>query len=149
VEVTDQFQQIAVGIDQQGLVPHLKQMTGPLEFAINELGVAKPDILHDPGEGTIAHLNGQIDVRRHETEGMDATPEALNAFLEQKEKPRAVTRIEEDILAAIAEKNDLINGARIMKSRFAWQARSVGENLRLSSLCPSSFARVLVSDFPV
>jgi putative transposase len=32
VEVTDQFQQIAVGIDQQGLVPHLKQMTGPPRF---------------------------------------------------------------------------------------------------------------------
>jgi hypothetical protein len=39
---SDQFQQIAVGIDQQRLVPPLKQMTGPLVFAIDELGVAKP-----------------------------------------------------------------------------------------------------------
>lgn len=136
VDVTDQFQQIAVGIDQERLVPPLKQMTGPLVFAIDELGVAKPDILHDAGKGNIAHLNGQMGVCRHETEGMDAIPETLYAFLQQQKKPRTVTRIEEDVLAAIATKNDVINGAGIMKSRFAWHARSVEKNLRLSSLTP-------------
>jgi hypothetical protein len=136
VDVTDQFQQVAVGIDQQRLVPPLKQMTVPLVLAIDELGVAKPDILHDAGEGNIAHLNGQMGVRRHETEGMDAIPETLNAFLKQQEKPRAITRIEEDALAAIATKNDVINGAGIMKSRFAWPGRGGNENIRLSSLTP-------------
>ncbi len=47
-------------------------MTGPLVPAIDERGVAKPDTLHDAGEGNIAHLNGQMGVRRHETKGMDA-----------------------------------------------------------------------------
>jgi hypothetical protein len=50
-----------------------------------------------------------MGVRRHETEGMDAIPETLDAFLEQQKKPRAITLIEEDILAAIAAKNDMIN----------------------------------------
>jgi hypothetical protein len=72
-----------------------------------------------------------MSVRRHETEGMDAIPETLDAFLEQQEKPRAVTRIEEDVLAAIAAKNDMINGAGEMKSWFAWHARSIDKNLRL------------------
>lgn len=89
-------------------------MTGPLVFAIDELGIAKPDILHDPGEGNIAHLKGQMGVGRHETEGMDAIPETLNTFLEQQEKPRAVSGIKKDVLAAIATKNDVINGAGIM-----------------------------------
>lgn len=62
-------------------------------------------------------------MRRHKTEGMDAISETLDAFLEQHEKPRAVTRIEKDILAAIAAMNDMVNGAGIMKSRFAWHAR--------------------------
>jgi len=49
--------------------------------------------------------------------------ETLGAFVEQQEKPGAVTHIEEDGLAAIAAKNEVINGAGIMKSRFAWHAR--------------------------
>lgn len=136
MDVADQLHQIAVAIDQQCLVPPLKQMTGPLVFAIDELGVAKPNILHDAGEGYIAYLNGQMDVCRHEAEGMDAIPETLDAFLEQQEKSRAVTRIEEDVLAAVAAKNDMINGAGEMKAWFAWHGRSVDTNLRLSSLTP-------------
>jgi hypothetical protein len=95
-------------------------MPGPVIFAINELGVAKPDILHNPGEGDISHLKGEMKVRSHEAKGMDAIPEALDAFLHQQEEPRTVTRIEEDVLAAIPTQNDVINGAGIMKSRFAW-----------------------------
>jgi hypothetical protein len=40
--------------------------------------------------------------------------------LHQQEEPRTVTRIEENVLAAIPTQNDVINGAGIMKSRFAW-----------------------------
>lgn len=134
VDVTDQFQQIAVGIDEQRLVAALEQVAGSPVFAIDELGVAKSDILHNAGEGHVPHLDGQMDMVRHEAEGMDAIPETLNAFLDQQEKPRAVTVIEEDVLAAIAAKDDVINGAGIMKSRFAWHGRSVVENVRLSSL---------------
>jgi len=121
-------------------------VTGPLVFAIDELGVAKSDILHDAGEGNVAHLNSQMGVRRHETEGMDAIPETFDAFLEQQEKPRAVTRIEEDVLAAIAAKNDMINGAGEMKSWIAWHGSSIDMNLRLSSLTPNTCKHVYLFD---
>ena len=51
---------------------------------------------------------------------LDAIAEALDAFLHQQEKPRTVTRIEEDVLAAITAKNDVVNSAGIMKSWFTW-----------------------------
>lgn len=44
-------------------------------------------------------------------------PEALDAFLQQQEKPRAVTRIEEKALAAIAGENSGITGAGTIRPR--------------------------------
>lgn len=37
-------------------------MAGSLVFAIDELGVAKADILHDATEGHFTHLDGQMDM---------------------------------------------------------------------------------------
>lgn len=120
MKVADQFQQVAVGIEQKRLVPPLEEMSGAFVFTIDKLGVAKPDILHDPGEGNVSDLKGEMNVRGHEAIGMDARPEALDAFLEQQEKSRTVTRIEEDVLATITAKDDVVNSAGIMKSRFTW-----------------------------
>jgi len=61
-----------------------------------------------------------MEVRRHQAKGMGPILEAFNTFLKQQKKTPTVSRIEEDILAAIATKNDVINGPGIMKSRFTW-----------------------------
>ena len=54
--------------------------------------------------------------------------EARDAFLHQQEKPRAVTRIEEDVQAAITAKNNVVNSAGIMKSWFTWHTKNRQES---------------------
>ena len=70
----------------------------------------------------------------HQTIGMNTGLEACNAFLKQQEKARLVCGIEEDVLAAIAAQNNVMNGAGIMKSWFAWHEMWLAQNLRLSNL---------------
>lgn len=49
----------------------------------------------------------------HQTIGMKTGLKAWNAFLKQQEKTRPGCGIEEDLLAAIAVQNNVINGAGI------------------------------------
>jgi hypothetical protein len=67
-----------------------------------------------------------MQVRRHQAKGMDTVLEAFGTFLQQQEKSRTVTRIEEDVLPAIAAKDYVINGAGIMKSSFTWPTGRLG-----------------------
>jgi hypothetical protein len=48
VNVPNQFQEIAIGIDENSLVPALKQMLGPLSLRVLVPGVAKTQILDNP-----------------------------------------------------------------------------------------------------
>lgn len=81
MEITNQFQQIAVGIDQQRLVASLEQV--PLFFApaVDVFGIAKAEVLHDAGEGYLPHLDSQVDVVGHQAEGVDTVSEAFDALL--------------------------------------------------------------------
>ena len=56
-------------------------MPGTLVFPIDELGITKSDVLHDTGEGNVAHLDCQMDMRCHQAKGMDAVLESFNGFL--------------------------------------------------------------------
>jgi hypothetical protein len=96
-------------------------MAATFVFSVYELSIAKPHVLHDSGQGNIPYLHCSVDVSRHQTKSMDAVPESFNAFLQQQNKARTVVGIEEDVLPAIAAKNDMINGTGIMKSWFTWQ----------------------------
>jgi len=119
MNVADQGQKITVGINQQSLVPPLKEMAGAPVLSVYELGISKSDILHDAGERDSPNLDCQMEMRRHQAKGMSAILEAFNAFLQQQEKTRTVAGIEDDVLPAVAAKNDVINGSGVMKSRFA------------------------------
>ena len=55
-------------------------MTSALVFPIDKLGVAKCDILDDPGEGDVAHLDRQKDMRCPQAKGVDTVSESRGAF---------------------------------------------------------------------
>jgi hypothetical protein len=65
-------------------------MTGTRLFAVDELRITEPDVLHDTGEGGVPHLDSQMEVRRHQTKSMDAIIEAFNTFLQQQKETRTV-----------------------------------------------------------
>jgi len=49
MDIAGKFQQIGIGIQQDGLGAPLKQMPHPFLLLVQPTGVAKAKILHDPG----------------------------------------------------------------------------------------------------
>ncbi len=83
VDVADQFQEVAVGIHQYGLISALEQMPRPLRFVVHPAGVAEGDILHDLGERDVRYLDGEMDVVGHAAQSVDAVAVALHPLLDQ------------------------------------------------------------------
>ena len=119
MDVAHQFEQITVRIDQQGFVSPLEKMAGFFVSAIKVLRIAKAEVLHDPGQGYFADLDGEVQMVGHQAECMDAMAEPHGALLQQKVEPAAIRRIGEDNLPVIAAENDMIEGAGEMDSGFS------------------------------
>jgi len=51
---------------------------------------------------------------------MDAVMEQLGPVLKEEVKAIPVGVVEEDVLAGISTKNDVVNGSRIVDTRFTW-----------------------------
>jgi hypothetical protein len=66
VEVTAQLEQVAILINQNGLVPALEQMSGPLSFDIQICSVGTVDKMHNPAEILFRRFNDQVIVIRHQ-----------------------------------------------------------------------------------
>jgi len=81
MNVADQFEEIAVDIDQKCFITSLEQMAHALFTAAYKTGISEAQVLHDAGKGDVADLNGKMDMIGHETEGMYTVPISLNAFL--------------------------------------------------------------------
>jgi hypothetical protein len=106
------FQQIAVRIDEKGLVSALKDVSGPSPATIDPRRVPQRKILHDAGQGDFTDLQGEMDVVGHAAEGMDAETEPLRSFLKEKIEATAVGLSEEDGIAGVAAQDDVGEGAR-------------------------------------
>ena len=115
VHVADQRQQIAIGIDQDRLVPPLKQVPDALAPSVDPAGVAERQVLHRPRQRQLAGLHHQMDVIAHQTEAVHPIAEAF-APLGQKLIEIASIRLgEEDVLPAIATKHDVVEPAGDME----------------------------------
>ncbi len=63
-------------------------------------------------------LNSKMKVIAHQAEGMNAVAESLNARLQQKEKAGSIRLVEENVLAAVAAEDDVVDGAGKVKAGF-------------------------------
>ncbi|BCR06012.1 hypothetical protein DESUT3_30810 [Desulfuromonas versatilis] len=119
MNVAHQFKQIAVGIDQQGLVSALKEVPGLLPLSVAELGIAEAKILHDSGKWHIIDLDNEVQVVAHQAKGMDPMAKPFGPLLQEEVEATAVRLVEKDFLARIASEYDMIDSAGKMNTRFS------------------------------
>jgi len=101
---------------------------------IGPAGIPEREVLHDSGKLDVGHLNGQMDVIRHQAESMDAVSVTLSPFLQKEEEAAAVFVVCEDILFAVSSENDMIQRAGIMKPRFPCHAQRIADKSNNASL---------------
>jgi hypothetical protein len=62
----------------------LKKMPRPALTPVDPPGITKTQILKDPPERDIAHLDGQVNMIGHEAEGVDTMPEPPDPLLQEE-----------------------------------------------------------------
>ena len=87
-------------------------------------------------QGSVANLQGQVDMVGHEAEGVDTIAESAGSLLEQEIEAVTVLWGKKNRLAAIATKNDMIESAGNMNSRFACHAGNIPTLRNLSTWKP-------------
>ncbi len=80
MNVASQFQKINVCVNQNRLVTSLKKVTRPTLTPVDPPGITKTEILKDSGKGNLPHLNREVDMIAHQTEGMDAMAKPFDPF---------------------------------------------------------------------
>lgn len=136
MNITHEFKQISIGIDQQGFVSSLKEVPGPGARIIDPLGKTQGEILHDLGERDIVYLHNKMEMVTHQAEGVDTTAEFLDNILEDQIEAIAVAIVKEDRIASVAAESDMIESGRIMNTEFTGHAGIIAINVRKSNLTP-------------
>jgi hypothetical protein len=77
-----------------------------------------------------------MDVVGHEAKAVDAATELLHSILKKQVEAVPVTFIEENRISGIAAKDNMVDGAGIMKTGFTGHAGIMAINVRKSSLTP-------------
>ena len=94
-------------------------MTDSFLPSVDIPGVSKAYVLNYFGKGHFADLNDEVQMICHQTKTMNAVSEPFNTLLQQQIQPGSIRLGIKDILAAITTKNNVIESARIMNTRFA------------------------------
>ena len=97
-------------------------MTDSLLTSIDIPGVSKAYVLNYFGKGYFANLNDEVQMICHQTKTMNAVSEPFNALLQQQIQPGSIRLDIKNILAAITTKNNVVDSARIMNTRFTSHA---------------------------
>jgi hypothetical protein len=136
MNVSEQFQKVALSINQQSFISALKQMTDSIISCIYVTRIAEAQILHDLRKRKRTNFYEQMDMICHQTESMNAVPISFNAFLQQEIKTVAVFTGGKDILPAISAKHNMIKCARIMYTRFTSQKFKLQQRMSKCQACP-------------
>ena len=81
VDVTNQFQKVAVTINQNSFVTSLKKMTGSLFPPVDPAGITERKVLHASRQGDGANLYYEVDMIGHQAECMDTVTEPAGFLL--------------------------------------------------------------------
>jgi hypothetical protein len=103
---------------------------GPLRVPLRYL-------LHDPRQGSIAHLDLQVDVVRHETKGENAVVKLIG-YIQSGIKTEAILVIVEDVLVVIAAEDNMVDGTGRVYARFPWHEERIPRDVKLSRPVPMS-----------
>ena len=116
VNISDQLQQITVGVQQYRLVSAAEQRAVAMVSAIESLGVNAVDVPHASGEIGIRCLDQEMMVVGQQTEGRNAKIPGLRGFLEKFDKLSVVSFVRENGIAPPPAIHDMVPCTRIFYS---------------------------------
>lgn len=136
VNIAHELKEIGIGVDQQGFISSLEEVSGPGARIIDPLGEPQGEILHNPGERDVIHLHNQMEMVAHQAEGMNTAMEFLDSMLEDQIEAITVAIVEEDRIASVAAEDDVIESGRVMDAKSTGHAGIIATNVRKSNLTP-------------
>ena len=111
VNVSDELQQIAVGIHENGVITFLEQVPSRMQAALNAARVSSSDPEHQPPQRNVAYLNQKMHVIGHQTVCVQSGGEAFDDFGSELVEEISVFGLEEYVLAVIASQRDVVERA--------------------------------------
>jgi hypothetical protein len=79
----------------------MKEVAYAILAPVYPLGVTQGKVLHDPGKGNLADLNGQMDMVRHKAVPMHTKFEAIDTMHQERKEAATIFAVEEDILFCV------------------------------------------------
>ena len=125
MDIAHQFKQVGVAVAEDRLVAALKQVADLAVAAVEYLGVASLDPLHDLGQSNALGLDQDVDVVGHQDISMEPKAVALAIVLDALEVALAVVIVVEGLLALVAAHDDVVEGAVKLDSGLSRHAGTV------------------------
>jgi hypothetical protein len=118
MDIRRKFQQVRVGIHENGLVSSLEKVAASPLPSVYPARVAERKILYDARQRDGPHLNCEMGMVCQQGKSQSAVAIALDSFLKEKKKTATVLVVEKDVLTSIPPKDDVVHRARIMDPWF-------------------------------
>jgi len=128
MKISDEFQQIGIGVDYNSFVATLKYMPSSFLPSIDPTGIPLAEILDDPRKRDITDLNRQADMVGHQAKSMDMMLKPFLAFFKEPEEVFLILVCEKNILPRVAAQDDMIKSAGIEDPWFAGHGYSIHKN---------------------
>ena len=119
MNVPDELEQIALGIDHQGLVAALEQVPDAPLAPIDPARVSKRQVLKDLGKRYRPHLYREVEVVGHAAKRMYPMTETIHSVLNQVVQVLIIAILEKYQLATVPTKHDVVYRTRDMKAGLA------------------------------
>jgi hypothetical protein len=123
MDVSYEFKEIAVRVDQDRLVAPLKQVSAAMLAAVNPPCIAKREVLDDDGKLNPTDLDKEVHMVRHPAVAVNAIPKSPDSLGDESFQLGMISFAKENPLAAIAAQDDVVYPAGDMNSRFPCHGR--------------------------
>jgi hypothetical protein len=111
MDVANRLQHLRLSLDPDGMEPALEEVASPAAAPVNPEGVVLSERLHDLREALLAHLQGNMDVVRHEAVAVDPAgvpPDRLAQVVD--EVPSVLVGVEYSLTVVSAQRH-MVNEA--------------------------------------
>ena len=120
MEVADELEEVQLLLDDDGLVPVLKQVAGSLVPTIEGPGVPGEEGAHAPGQGAGARPDQEMEMVGQEGPCVDSWPPGLDQARQPAHEIIPIPVVPENRLPIETPGHHMVEDARGIETRAAW-----------------------------
>ena len=135
VDIPDQRKKIGIGIDQDGVIPALEQVTGRLEALLEPTRVATCNPQDEFSKRRVRDLCQQVNVIGHPAVRVHAYAKVANRRGNDFVEELAVFRRAKDILPVITPEGHMVEPARLVQAKWPGHAFACCNETTCSQTC--------------